>query len=338
MVKGRLFKKLWEKIKRKPKPPVKVIPISEPLIKKAAIINTKTGKLKAVYGKETVYFGRKPTPHLFENDRTASRNHFKILVIEDGWFISESLNKNGTKVNGTKLIPDTYFKLNPNDIIKAGNTELMFSYEPQNAALVVGSPGLPPLRGVLNDVAQMKRELSTRKCFTGNIFDDSRVTLGVLDSFFKKLGNVLCEASTFVFYYSGHGGSAGLGLADGDLTPKDLFSYLHKLPGRKLVILDCCHSIVFTSDIPERILVLSGISPEETLFEGNVTRCVGEENASRHGYLTRAIIKYLQDHPESFSIKGIEDSLAEYRKLRNKNVKVFAEGTEIFLRSRAVDN
>lgn len=46
-----------------------------------------------------------------------------------------------------------------------------------------------------------------------------------------------------LFYYSGHGGSGGtlMGMT-GSITPYQLRQTLDQIPGRKIVILDCCHS------------------------------------------------------------------------------------------------
>ena len=71
-----------------------------------------------------ITIGRSKKNDIIIDDILASRFHAEIHKIKYGYFIKDKDSTNGTQVNN-KIIPqDKYVKLNENDIIKIGRTEL----------------------------------------------------------------------------------------------------------------------------------------------------------------------------------------------------------------------
>lgn len=105
-----------------------------------------------------VTIGRSSTNNINVNDSLVSRVHCQIIQENDGSFtLSDSGSKNGTYVNGVKRHGQV--KLNPNDIIRIGNSTLPWqSYfiggndcPPTSGGTVIGSnnggyqPPMPPM-------------------------------------------------------------------------------------------------------------------------------------------------------------------------------------------------
>jgi pSer/pThr/pTyr-binding forkhead associated (FHA) protein len=68
--------------------------------------------------------GRGKENHIFIDDVLVSRLHAKIQKINDTYFIKDLGSTNGTFVN-EKLVPaEKYVKLEKNDVIRVGRTEI----------------------------------------------------------------------------------------------------------------------------------------------------------------------------------------------------------------------
>src|SRR5262249_39579307 len=154
-----------------------------------------------------------------------------------------------------------------------------------------------PLKGVRNDLDSMEAALGSRKNFTGivssmyGINATRKAVLGMLES----CASANTGDSAFVFYFTGHWSEAGLSVHDGEISPQDLYSKLSNIRGKKLVLLDCCHSSVFLHGMPPGTLVISGESPDGSMYEGVVTDNSGAtEGFFRQGFLTRSFVKVLE--------------------------------------------
>jgi len=58
------------------------------------------------------------------DNKLASRSHAVIQKIKEGFFICDLKSTNGTFVNGKKIQPDKYIKLNRGDSITIGKSEI----------------------------------------------------------------------------------------------------------------------------------------------------------------------------------------------------------------------
>lgn len=273
-------------------------------------------------------------------DRNISRNHALLVQEGESWTLYDLNSMNGTAVNGERLDGGKGRPLGAMDRICFGaRTKLVFSLvdAPENSALLVGNPGwFPMLRGVKNDLCSMEGALEVRKQFGGNIsrlYEASatrEAILGMLDTF----ASINSEDSVFVFYYSGHGSPGGLDVCKGTLSPDDLYGSLGNMRGKKLVLLDSCHSSSFLTGLPPHCLVISGESSEGRLYEGPVT---GETQHGifRQGHLTRAFIKLLEENDGEIDLKAMAGELGQYHRLALNQVGVFVHGSTLILNSKA---
>ncbi|MBS3068451.1 FHA domain-containing protein [Candidatus Micrarchaeota archaeon] len=274
---------------------------------------------------------------LVENDGHISRNHALLVREDEQWVLHDLNSLNGTRVNGESLPRGGERTLRSGDIIKIAHTPLVFSPhegEIENFALLVGNPGFPPLRGIENDIDSMQDVLSDRKNFPGNVSTLSRdkATREAILNMLESFALIATNESSFVFYYAGHGGITGLSVFDGTLTPKDLYSRLVNIRGKKLVLLDSCHSSVFLDGRSSNTLVISGESPKGHLYEGPVSTMLSDGYYVQ-GYLTRAFIKLLRGNSGRINLKEIAAELEKYHKLRLHDVGVAVEGSTFSITS-----
>lgn len=73
-----------------------------------------------------ISIGRSETNDVVIDDTMASREHAIIQKIKEDYFIKDLNSTNGTYVNNQKVPKDKYIKINSNDIIKIGRSELTF--------------------------------------------------------------------------------------------------------------------------------------------------------------------------------------------------------------------
>jgi pSer/pThr/pTyr-binding forkhead associated (FHA) protein len=71
-----------------------------------------------------ITIGRDRDNQIFIEDKMASRHHALIQKLKDAFFIKDLNSTNGTFINGKKIPKDKYIRLNKNDVIKIGRTEL----------------------------------------------------------------------------------------------------------------------------------------------------------------------------------------------------------------------
>ena len=66
-----------------------------------------------------------------EHARTASRQHCRLFVEEDVFFLEDLGSMNGTRLNDVAVKPGNVHRLTPGDIISAGRVALTFKVQPQ---------------------------------------------------------------------------------------------------------------------------------------------------------------------------------------------------------------
>ena len=71
--------------------------------------------------------GRSPECSIVIDNKLASRQHATIQKIRDAYFLKDEKSTNGTFLNGHRIPPDKYVKLNPGDKITIGATTLVMS-------------------------------------------------------------------------------------------------------------------------------------------------------------------------------------------------------------------
>jgi pSer/pThr/pTyr-binding forkhead associated (FHA) protein len=73
--------------------------------------------------KASLLIGRGSACDLRLDDRSVSRQHARLRYAQGAWFIQDQGSRGGTYVNGA---PVTACRLNSGDVIKIGNTSLIF--------------------------------------------------------------------------------------------------------------------------------------------------------------------------------------------------------------------
>lgn len=74
-----------------------------------------------------ITIGRESDNDVVVDNRLASRHHAVIQKIKDAYFIKDDNSTNGTFINGVRIPPDKYLKLNAGDKITIGNMSLVIS-------------------------------------------------------------------------------------------------------------------------------------------------------------------------------------------------------------------
>ncbi|MCR5725029.1 MAG: FHA domain-containing protein [Treponema sp.] len=74
-----------------------------------------------------IVIGRSPDCDIVIDNKLASRNHALIQKIRDEYFLKDTNSTNGTFLNGKRVPPDKYVKLNPGDKITVGSVNLAIS-------------------------------------------------------------------------------------------------------------------------------------------------------------------------------------------------------------------
>jgi len=80
------------------------------------------GKIMPIIG--TITVGREKGNNIVLDDKLVSRKHALIQKIKDAYFIKDLNSTNGTYVNNERIPEDKYIKLNKDDVIKFGRTEI----------------------------------------------------------------------------------------------------------------------------------------------------------------------------------------------------------------------
>lgn len=74
-----------------------------------------------------ISIGRAPENNIVIDNKLTSRHHAIIQKIKDAYFIRDENSTNGTFLNGKKIPPEKYVRLNPGDKITIGNDNLVMS-------------------------------------------------------------------------------------------------------------------------------------------------------------------------------------------------------------------
>ena len=74
-----------------------------------------------------ITIGRESDNDVVVDNKLASRHHAVIQKIKDAYFVKDANSTNGTYINGVKIPPDKYVKLNPGDKVTIGNMSLVIS-------------------------------------------------------------------------------------------------------------------------------------------------------------------------------------------------------------------
>ena len=74
-----------------------------------------------------ITIGRSSDNNIVVDNKLTSRHHAIIQKIKDAYFIKDEKSTNGTFLNGQRIPPEKYVKLNPGDKITIGNDNLVIS-------------------------------------------------------------------------------------------------------------------------------------------------------------------------------------------------------------------
>jgi pSer/pThr/pTyr-binding forkhead associated (FHA) protein len=74
-----------------------------------------------------ITIGRDTSNEVVIDNKLASRHHAIIQKIRDAYFLKDEKSTNGTYLNGAKIPPDKYIKLNRGDRITIGSSNIVFS-------------------------------------------------------------------------------------------------------------------------------------------------------------------------------------------------------------------
>ena len=71
--------------------------------------------------------GRDTDNSVVVDNKLASRHHCVIQKIKDAYFLKDENSTNGTFLNGSRIPPDKYVRLNPGDKITVGGSTIVMS-------------------------------------------------------------------------------------------------------------------------------------------------------------------------------------------------------------------
>ncbi len=72
-----------------------------------------------------IMIGRETDNTIVVDNKLASRHHCMIQKIRDAYFLKDENSTNGTFLNGRRIPPDKYVRLNPGDKITIGSSNLI---------------------------------------------------------------------------------------------------------------------------------------------------------------------------------------------------------------------
>ena len=76
---------------------------------------------------EKITIGRDSDNKVVVDNKLASRHHCVIQKIKDAYFLKDENSTNGTFLNGSRIPPDKYVRLNPGDKITVGGETMVMS-------------------------------------------------------------------------------------------------------------------------------------------------------------------------------------------------------------------
>lgn len=74
-----------------------------------------------------ITIGREYDNTIVLDSKLTSRHHCLIQKIKDAYFVKDLSSTNGTFINGSRIPPDKYVKLNPGDKLTVGGQSLVLS-------------------------------------------------------------------------------------------------------------------------------------------------------------------------------------------------------------------
>lgn len=286
-----------------------------------------------------------------EDEHTfVSRNHALIHPPDDergDFMITDLYSLNGTFVNGEKIPPNKRMPLRRDDELSLAYEGARFTFRilpssehDTNFGLMVGHWGFN-LHGTTHDVLDLKRELEMRG-FQGNIetLFDMNATRANIRRRLEVLERYLTKDSTFLFYFSGHGGKDGeLSLGRESMAAEELLRMLGNFRGQILMILDGCYTEALATHalFPHHAAL---IGHEGKAYEGRTPSVlVGQEQPLRRedqirGYTTRAICKILQADPHRIDVNALVAKVRNDPRLAVKQRVTIHDTTRIELASQ----
>lgn len=72
-----------------------------------------------------ITIGRENDNNIVIDSKLASRHHCIIQKIRDAYFVKDENSTNGTFINGKRIPPEKYVKLNPGDKLTIGSSNLI---------------------------------------------------------------------------------------------------------------------------------------------------------------------------------------------------------------------
>ncbi len=264
-------------------------------------------------------------------EKGVSRVHAGIVPDDEGGFYITDMNSaNWTKVNGRNINPthrdSTRVRLGVGDEIDCGElllyVDAIKDADTNHHAFFVGNAGYN-LGGVKNDLESLEAALEKRG-FKDNIkkLYNGEATRRNVRAYLDQVAYLTDPDSHFIFFYSGHGTKEGLALAIGEdcsprslfLKPRDFYSRLSNVRGKKAVILDCCHAGVFASqeimpEVPPDTLVIAATDENGGAYETRFYDDNGQKQ--RMGKLTKFIVEYFSTHRGELNLADLRDALEE---------------------------
>lgn len=256
-----------------------------------------------------------------EGAEFTSRNHAGIYRDDDGKFYLVDLNSlNHTFVNGEDIGSDS-----GNPVPRALALDDTISISRDLELRVVGFKNLnhnnhcfmvggENLLGVKKNLDELEAQLIKRG-FEGNV-----VKLYRRDATRERILEQLEEAaylttpdSHFIFYYSGHGDKKGLALDNSNtISPKELYSKLDNIRGKKAIILDCCHAGVFLSRknknrVPPNCLILTASSESGKAYYGLSNDTIA--GGAYMGRFSAALVEYLDQNKRRLDLRDFKQKL-----------------------------
>jgi hypothetical protein len=243
-------------------------------------------------------YGSLKIPLNFAERMGVSRNHAGIYqrAGNGDFLLTDFGSSNGTTIDGHRVVPGHYYSLGKGSKIGLGSKVMVEvvgtkKIGDNNYALLVGNPGHPPLRGVYQDLTDIRTQLETFR-YNGNIVElrGGGATTGRVLEEIERIFPLMTVGSHFWLHYSGHGSidrGLCLGLRD-DLRPELLFRTLGKMRGKKAVVLDCCHAGAFANgSVPPLTAVLAGSDEYGKAYEPRI-------DGVKRGIFTWALIRMLK--------------------------------------------
>ena len=249
-----------------------------------------------------------------------SRNHAGIFE-EDGLYQIVDLNSlNGTKLNDVDINPN---RSQPQPHLLQEGDKLSFPenvlFEVKyrnlgNAALLIAA-GSDHHRAAEDDVFNLQNELLRRGYHVHTLSPEQATKQGVRDKI-DEIAEIVTSDNQFFLYFHGHGGNAGIKLREQYLNPRELYQRLRQMRGRNAVIIDACNAGLFVDadnheKIPEGTMVLAASGIDQRARE------IEQPDGTYSGIFTAALVAYLQQHPEGFSLKDFYHSIKDRTELGN---------------------